>query len=62
MGADGKQAWRWMSGRVVPYGQSLVRLSEALGVPVERVLRACLEARARRLAELEAERVRREAE
>ena len=59
---DGKHAWAWMTGRRVPYWRSLLRISEALGVPVERVLRACLEARARRLAELEAERVRREAE
>ena len=43
-------------------GQHLLDVSEALGLPVETVLRACLAARARRETELAALRAREEAD
>jgi hypothetical protein len=55
-------AWVWDSGRTLPQARSLDKLARVLRRPVGAVLKACLLARERRLAVLELERVRREAE
>jgi transcriptional regulator with XRE-family HTH domain len=47
-GCDRAQAWTWQSGETLPRLPSLVKLSGALGVTVDDVVRACLRARARR--------------
>lgn len=51
-----------VSGTRMPSARLLRRLSDALGRPVDSVLRACELARERRLARLAVERARREAE
>jgi transcriptional regulator with XRE-family HTH domain len=60
-GLDSTHAWRIMRGEREPHGSTLRRLSCALRVPADTILRACELARERRLARLEAEKAREDA-
>ena len=60
-GVPTRTAEQWVQGRRVPRLGSLLTLADGLGLPVERVARACAAARVRYLAARAAEQARKDA-